>query len=371
MKVLFLARYLPQTGSTTHIYTLARGLMQRGHEVYLMSSGPANNKAAINIFNQIKKEGMKHYKVCFPNHPNFHFLGKVIQLVKYIAAVPSALHAIKKIKPDIVHVHYPVTSYIAKLYKMISGKKFIVTHHISGIPKHPLYKKADYIAISRELKEELIDRFHYSEQQIRLIFNGVSRDTFDKDVDEHEKQRIKEELKLPHDKPIIGFAGSINSRKGVDVLLAACNLVKKDFHIVLLGDGDKEWIHALIKKNNLSEKISIFPFQDPLPFYAIFDIFVLPSRKEGFPLVPIEAMMMGTPVIRSNVEGASDQIESGYNGYIFDNENSNMLAEQIDSLLENEKLRVEMGNNAKNLARSKFTEKNMINQLLNLYQEIK
>jgi len=370
MKILFLARYLPQEGSTTHIYTLSKELIKRGHEVHLMSSGPSNEDAAVNIFNEAIEMGMKHHIIGFPNSPKFNLIGKFTQLIKYILASPKALYIMHKIKPDVVHVHYPVTSYIAKLYKMLTGKKFVTTHHISGIPKHPLHKKADYVvAISQELKKELVEKFSYSDNQIRLIFNGVSAEVFDRVVDEQKKFMIRKELSLPNDMPIIGFVGSLNYRKGIDVLLEACSLIDGNFHITLLGDGDNNWVNSLIEKNDLKGKVSIFPFQNPINFYSIFDVFVLPSRKEGFPLVPLEAMMMGVPTIRSNVEGSSDQIINGVNGYIFKSEDSKELAEYIKLLLDDEKLRNNMANNAKNQAKSKFTEKIMMDKLIDLYKE--
>jgi hypothetical protein len=59
-----------------------------------------------------------------------------------------------KIKPDVVHVHYPVTSYIATFYQSFTGTKFITTFIFSGILKHTLHKEADFvIAISQNYEE--------------------------------------------------------------------------------------------------------------------------------------------------------------------------------------------------------------------------
>lgn len=371
MKILFLARYLPQAGSTTHIYTLARELIKKGHEVHLLSSGPKNEDAAITIFNQILEEGIIHHKIDFPQNLKFGLKGKVVQLIKYIAATPRAIIEIYKIKPDVIHVHYPVTSYIAKLYKLFTGKKFATTYHTTGIPKHPLHKKADYvIAISQALQKELIEKFHYKENQIRLIYNGVSREMFDRQVGEEEKCIIKKELYIPQNIPIIGFVGSLNSIKGLDVLLEACGLINGNFHLVLLGDGDQEWVTSLIEDKNLTKKVSIYPFQNPYRFYSIVDIFVLPSRKEGFGLASVEAMMMGIPTIRSNVGGSSDQIDHGLNGYIFKNEDAKELAKYLYILLEDKALRKNMGDNARNLVLNKFTEDIMMDKLINLYEHI-
>lgn len=371
MKVLFFARYLPQEGSTTHMYTLAKGLIDRGHEVHMISAGPKEDDSAIKIFNNITDYGMKHHKVGFPLKPSFNLLGKVNQLIKYMLATPKALYIVLKIKPDVIHVHYPVTSYIAKIYCKLNRRKFITTHHITGIPKHPLHKKADYvIAISRELKDELENIFEYDNDQVKLIFNGVSESKFNKEITKEQKMNIKKELGINEDDIIVGFVGSFNKRKGIDILLEACSYIKnRNIKIILVGDGDIDWIRNLITKFELNEITNIYKFQDPQKFYSIFDIFVLPSRQEGFPLVPLEAMMMGVPVIRSNVEGSYDQITNGENGFIFENENSEELSECIIKLIDNSKLRNDMGRKSKDKAIREFSQKIMIDKLIELYNE--
>lgn len=371
MKVLFLARYLPQEGSTTHMYTLAKGLIDRGSEVHMISAGPKEDESAIKIFDEVIEYGMEHHKVGFPLNPSFNLLGKVSQLMKYMLATPKALYTIFKINPDVIHVHYPVTSYIAKIYCKLSGKKFITTHHITGIPKHPLHKKADYvIAISRELKNELENKFEYNTEQVKLIFNGVSESKFNKEISKQQKMKIKKDLGINEKDITIGFVGSFNKRKGIDILLEACSYIKnKNIKIILVGDGDVDWVKNLITKFELNDITSIYKFQDPQKFYSIFDIFVLPSRQEGFPLVPLEAMMMGVPTIRSNVEGAYDQICYGKNGFIFKNENSEELSEYIIKLIDNSELRNEMGRESKNKAINEFSQKIMIDKLLDLYNE--
>lgn len=372
MKILFLARYLPAKGSTMHIYSIAKGLIDRGHDVYIISAGPKEEEAAKRIFNDVIEHGVKHYKVRFPLDPDFSILGKLHQLCLYIMVIPRVIYLMFKIKPDVIHVHYPVTSYLAKIYANLTGKKFIMTYHISGIPKHVLHRKADYvIAISREMYDELLKRFNYNQEQIRLIFNGVSTDKFYKRLSEESKCSLKEELNLPVDKPIIGFVGSLCERKGVDILLEACSkLTDIDFHVVLVGNGDVQWVEELINNFNLKGRVSIYPFQDPVKFYSVFDIFVLPSRKEGFPLVAVEAMMMGIPTIRSDVGGARDQIEHEINGYIFENKNSTELYRYIKLLLKDKELRERIGQKAQLHAINNFSEDIMIEKLLQVYKEI-
>ena len=279
---------------------------------------------------------------------------------------------IRKINPDIIHVHYPVTSYMAWIYCKLFNKKFVTTYHIKGIPNQILHRKANKsIAISSEMIDELEKRWGYKKKDISLVFNGVSKEKFDKNISLKEKLEIKEKLKLPLDKKIIGFVGSYEYKKGIDILLEACKGMKRDdYHIVLLGDGDMIWVDNLITTLDIKSKVSTFRFQDPVEFYEIFDIFVLPSRNEGFPLVAIEAMMMGVATIRSNVSGAYDMIRNGETGFIFENENVKQLREIIDYLLNNEEEIVRISNCGKTNVLNKFTDDIMIDKTLNVYRSL-
>lgn len=371
MKIVLLARYLPQHGSITHCYALAKGLIDRGHDVHIISGGPSKNKSAVNIFNEAIAYGIKHHKVGFPLKSTHNLPGKIKQLFQYLFATPKALVLLFNLQPDVIHVHYPVTSYLAKIYGTMKRKKFVITYHISGIPRHPLHKKADYaIAISNDLKNELLSRFGYKNEQIRLIFNGVQTKKFCINVNSERKLKIKEELKLPANKIIIGFLGSFTHRKGIDILLNAVQGLEKDsYHLALVGEGDNDWVTSLVQEFRLEGNITLYPYQDPVKFYEVFDIFVLPSRREGFPLVSIEAMMMGIPTIRSDVEGARDQIDHGITGYLFESEKEQDLHSCISLLLNNEQLRDDIGKNSKKKVMNEFSEDTMITKLLEVYKK--
>ena len=126
----------------------------------------------------------------------------------------------------------------------------------------------------------------------------------------------------------------------------------------------------MVNKFNLEERITIYPFGDPIDYYKIFDIFVLPSRIEGFGLVVIEAMMMGIPVIRSNTEGAYDQILHMKDGFIFRNEDTEELSRYIDMLIKDSELRKEIGENGRKKAINNFSDDIMVQKTLDLYKKV-
>ena len=239
-----------------------------------------------------------------------------------------------------------------------------------GITITPLHQKGDgVIAVSQELEQESIHRFGYEPSDVYLVPHGVNPENFS----DENKVTFKDELSIKEDSLVITFVGSINKRKGIDLLLRACNLIKDQvpsFTLLIVGEGETEWMNEIIIQEGLQEVAKVFPFQDPVKFYKMADVFVLPSRKEAFGLVIIEAMMVGVPVIRSKTEGANDQILDKHDGLLFESENVEQLSECLIALLNNKNLREKIGMNGKMKAEKLFTQDVMVTNIIHVYQEI-
>ncbi len=367
MKIVFLARYLPAEGSTTHMYAAAKNLIERGHQVYIFSRGPGNDPSAINIFEKAKLDGVQFVKLPFPLFNKINLFTRSQQLAAYVFVTPVTLFHLFTLKPDVVHAHYPVTTYLASIYRSLTKKKFIVTHHITGIPKHVFNRKADYvIAISRELKEDLISSYKYDQNQVKLIFNGVRDQKTNQE--KNNNLSLRETYGIPKDRVLFGFVGSISLRKGVDIIIKAFSQCKNlKIHLIVLGNGDTNCLNQLIKDHQIEHLVTLVPFRDPADIYSMMDVLILPSRQEGFPLVPLEAMMMKKPVIRSNIQGADDQIIDGENGYLFESENHLELAHIIEKIALDPEVLIDLGKNAYQHAASNFSENSMIDKMLELY----
>ena len=367
MRIMFLSKILTKGGSAIHQYSLAKALLAKGHEVCIVSGGPIDDPQARERFEASVKDGVEHHIIGFPHAFPMGVFHKSYLLLRYIVLVPRFLLFAFKYKPDVIHVHYPVTSYLAKIYSLLTGKKYVVTYHIGGIPDHILHYRGHYaIAISSALKQELKTRFSYQDEQICLIHNGVSHLKFDGKTPQN-RIALCDKYTIPCGKTVIGFVGELSERKGIDVLCEALGEIDDDYHLVLVGDGDRRWVEKLITRYRLSKNVTIVPFQDPYELYQLFDFLVLPSRKEGFPLVVIEAMLMGKAIIRSNTEGAADQIEHGVNGFLFRNEDVDRLRKYCKLLLQDKSLREQMGREARARALERFTEKSMVDKTVDLY----
>ncbi|MDO7171358.1 glycosyltransferase family 4 protein [Mariniflexile sp. AS56] len=370
MKILILLSRIDQTGVTTNTLDLVSGLIKESNDVYLVTGGPieCNNPRLDAIYDNFKKIGTKVNQFSIPKG------NSVQRLNTSFLSILKIMYYILKIKPDVIHAQSPYMSFIPWLMH----KKFVSTLHVNDFVKSFKYKNATHlIAISRETRDYAMDLFKYKNEDITIVNHGVS-EAFAINMSLEEKNAFKLANNIPLDKVIIGFVGSIEKRKGHDLLLQAVESldasIKDKIHIIFLGsskhNNTRPWLDNLIQITNTKDSVTCFDYQDPKKFYDIFDIFVLPSRLEGFGLVVIEAMMNGCCVLRSNTEGAYDQINHGEDGFIFDNNNYQQLAELLKTSIENIPLRLTIAEKGKEKALNKFTIKAMTQGTLHVYNKI-
>ena len=371
MNIALFSRVLFLSGVTTHLIDLSNELIKKGHNVYIFTAGAQNpnNEANVRLADRLEATGAKIIKINFP----LTSTNKTSYLVSMLRSVTVVAKELKKNNIDVIHIHTPALSFIP----IILRRKFVKTVHIKDLALSFLDKKASHeIVISRETYDEAIRKFHYKENEITLIFNGVA-ESFAKTISNNDKNNFKETKNIPKDKVIIGIVGSVQYRKGHDILLEAISHLRNDLknqvHLIILGEGSETeeiWLKGLIRKFNLESTISKFGFQDPKSYYDIMDIFVLPSRLEGFPLVAIEAMMSNCCVIRSDTEGAYDQIEPGVSGILFKNESIAELTKQLEFAINNEPERIKIAAAGREYALDNFTAEKMTEKTIAVYEKI-
>jgi glycosyltransferase involved in cell wall biosynthesis len=136
------------------------------------------------------------------------------------------------------------------------------------------------------------------------------------------------------------------------------------------ADGEK-WLLDLIEQEHLEKKVSVLPFQDPKPVYQMFDVFTLPSRIDTFGLVAVEAMMSGCCTIRANSYGATDQINHGKSGFIYDMEDAKELGKLLHQVINDHALRNTLAVAGKEKALIQFTKDGMVEKTVTVYEELK
>lgn len=233
---------------------------------------------------------------------------------------------------DLIPIIYP--EYVGKTYSL-QARIFYPTamKHASKI-----------ITDSYHTKNDIIRLYQVPETKIEVIYPGVSNHFAP--VSNDQKQRLRDKFNLNN--PFILFVGAIEPKKNIELLLKAfylCQKQKSDLHLVIAGKIAWKYqkVLSLIEKLNLGSKIRLLnfiPYEDLPALYSTAEVFVFPSRYEGFGLPPLEAMKCGTPVITSNMSSLPEIV--GDRGMMVSPNDHEKLAELIMKILSDQQLRTEL-----------------------------
>ncbi len=208
----------------------------------------------------------------------------------------------------------------------------------------------------------------------RVIWNGsacgVDLKRFDIQKKDNWRRATRETLGYVENDIVIGFVGSIAKEKGLNELLKACQIIfsqKGNYRLLMVGY--KESYHTI--RPELREWLENSPWVTVLPpsneiaqYMASMDIFSLPSYREGFGMVVVEAEAMGIPVIVSDVPGPIDGMQNGVTGLVVPVKNSEKLAEAISLLGNDDTKRLEFGKNAVTFVHEKFEQNEFLKKVV-------
>lgn len=367
MRVLFAAKYLDSGGITTHMHTLGRCLLRRGIAVGIVSGGQIGvHTHGPDWFTRV---GIPHFTVPFS--------GREKDLSKVLRSLLLFPRVVRDFSPDVIHVHWRSVSLFAELERLFHGIPFVTTLHSDGIPRGGLARRLSFwgeyaIAISQATREYLVKSFGLPDDKVVLIHHGVDEEWFSPPTDE---QRACARLAL-HVSPtdfVVAYVGRLAQEKRVeDLIKATKTLVPLYPHLrlVIAGSGSLEpEIKEQIRAEGLQDHVKMLGYMETKTVLAAPDVLCLPSSGEGFALVAVEAMMMGVPVIRTDVGGARDQIMNGVNGWLYDVGDVSALAGHLRNLLEHPALRRQMADRAHSFAAEHFSASTMAERTIDVYKK--
>ncbi len=406
MKILYVITQAELGGAQKYVLSLAK------HFGGTIASGSDSEE----LFEQAKKIGVPTYKL--------HNLKRDIHPINDLLAAWEIRKLIEIIKPDIVHLNSSKAGILGSLASFgLSAKggsasggktKVIFTAHgFVFLEPMPMWKKNFYLALEKTAssfrdfiitvseidKQSALKHKLIVENKIQTVHNGLKQINFLekneamdvlktrsgelKNIQAFSALQIKPPLpnpppqeegnKLTGTKTIIGCVANFYKTKGLDVLLDAVSLLsenlKNQIQVILIGSGEEE--------KNLRFKIEdlrltkIFKFTGNIPnaseYLKAFDIFVLPSRKEGFPYAILEAMQAGLPIVATNVGGIPEAL--GDVGILVKPENPKELSQALENLVLNKKFAISLGEKAK--ARSQlFSEEKMLSETKAIYEKV-
>jgi len=301
------------------------------------------------------------------------------------------LKTINNIKPDLINTHGFLFYFSFKTSKLYNKYPLVFTFHgdfqflkgfdriIYGVKcqiigRNMLTKSDHIIVTSRINKGILIKKFNVPPPKISIIPYGVDHTLFTP-----KKDGILFKNKFNINADYILCVSRLEKEKGIDILLRAyAKIYSKHLEVslVIIGEGShKDDFVRLAKKLKISDRVFFvgpFPHGELLTSaYAGARIFVLPSIKEPFGIVLLEAIASGTPIVASNDGGFAPEIIKQYkNGLLFDSGNYVDLSSKILFMLENPEIAKNMANRLRDNNLSSFKWDEIVNKVLDVYNYI-
>lgn len=155
---------------------------------------------------------------------------------------------------------------------------------------------------------------------------------------------LRAEVSIPRDAFVLGYIGRVTADKGVDTLIEACSRLQPQtpIHLLLIGSSD-EGAPPLVADHQSAYVHAIPWVQDPWPFFATMDALCLPTKREGFPNVVLEAAAASVPTITTRATGAIDSVIDGTTGLLVAVGRADELATAIRTMCSNPVRKREMG----------------------------
>ena len=366
-KVLQVIPKLGYGGAETGCYDIAHYLAEKNCKSYIITSGGP-------LLKFIRKDKVKIFRLPVQSKNPILILLNTI----FISLIIIFLRI------NIVHARSRAPAWSCFLSCKITRTKFVTTFH--GVYNFSNSLKKFYnsvmvrsnlvIAGSNYIFNHIQENYSHlinNKKRLLVIFRGINTEYFDNSNITNDKvQNVYSALNLSSEKFKILLPGRLTRWKGQEMFIESLNLLKKkynkeNFQGIILGSHQGRTVYfkkliSLIEKYGLKRDIIFIKHIKEMPVaYYVSDIVVSSSiEPEAFGRISVEAQAMRRPILASNHGGSKETIVNGKSGFLFDNNNPESLAENLNKLMEMDKDKLQsIGNEGRKNILKKFDVEQM------------
>jgi len=360
MRLLLVADSLDVGGAEWHVVNLASALAEQGHRITLACTvegvlAPLAEQAGISV------------------RPLLHHLVKRRQSPRYAWKLAKL---VRQSQFDLVHAHM-YASALASAYALLGTSiPLVITEHSQANWRSQYacrcsqwsYSQARHIiAVSREIRRRLIEQEGVPSDRISVIMNALPP------VSELHKSIQPDLPAALRTGLLVGVAARLQPEKGVAYFLEAAAHVLQflpEVHFLVMGDGpQRKELQAYVEQLGVQEHVHFLGFRlDARAIIGLLDVLVVPSLSEGTPLVTLEAMSAGVPVVASAVGGIPEQVRHQSEGILVPPGDALALGEAVLHLLQNPTWMQQLGEAGRQRALSRFSFTTMLQETENVYR---
>lgn len=284
---------------------------------------------------------------------------------------------------DVIHTHNTDPFISGGLARLLVPKRVVHVHtdHARSFPDATRYHVAEHVlswfthavvGVSEHTTDNLRRYERISPRKLVTIPNGIDPSPYDHPAPRDE---IRAELGVAPDVPLMGLAARLTDQKGIDVLLRALPSVLERVpraHLVVAGDGpEREPLEALAHEVGVADAVSFLgPRTDFVDLITGLDVYALPSRWEGLPMVILEAMAARVAIVAAAVGGVPRAVVDGRSGLLVASEDEAALAAALVRALSEPALRRSLADEARRTFEAEYSADVMTRRYERLYRRL-
>lgn len=314
-----------------------------------------------------------------------------------LVALARLRRLLRDLRPDIVHAHTPKAGFLGMMAAVLTGVPIRI-YQMRGLPmltargpRRRLLRMTEKIACrcadavlcnSHSIRGLVLEEDICSEEKAKVLQNGSGNGVdaigrFNpKRLARDVRLDTRRDLSIPSDAMVVGFVGRLVREKGIVELAEAWWLLRDDhprLHLLLVGPFETQdrLTGDVLERLQRDDRVHLTGMDWDTPrLYATMDLVVLPTYREGFPNVPLEAAAMSLPVVATRVTGCVDAVRDGITGILIEPRDAGELAIAIRSYLRDPELRRRHGEMGRRWVLQEFRQDRIWEDLFREYQDL-
>lgn len=311
-----------------------------------------------------------------------------------IVAMKTVRRLIKKYDPDIIYAHSSKAGAIARIanigLKNTKGQKIKCIYNSHGWAfnmrcirsKRFLYTMIEKVAalfckriicISQAEKQSALNKRICSESKLHVIVNGIDIDGYEQRKADKVSNISRKSCGIPEKAFVVGMVSRISEQKAPDIFIEMAGLIKKkipEAYFIIVGDGqDRKKIESYAINHGINLFIAGWS-ENALDYVEIFDVAVLLSRWEGFGLVLPEYMLVGKPIVASNVDAIPNIITDEENGLLVSVDNADEAYRAVVRLYNDKALCMKLVERGDAIVHERYNVKRVVKETEQLIYDV-
>lgn len=382
VRVLRVIARLNMGGPALHVAYLSAGLAERGYDTTLVAGTLARGEGSMAYV--AANRGVEVVKV--------DALSREISPLHDVLSVLRLARLIREQRPQILHTHTAKAGAVGRLAALLASdaRPPIIVHtfhgHVLrgyfGLPKTMAFRLLErwlarittrLVAVSPQVRDDLVGLGVAPAEKFTVVRLGI--ELGERLGGSQTRDETRSLLGIAPETFVVGWVGRMTGVKRTDDVLAAVVELRRrgvDAALLMVGDGpDRDHVEARASELGIVRSCFFLGYQEDVAgWYQAFDTMILPSANEGTPVVVIEALASGCPVVATSVGGVPDVVQEGVDGFLVPAGDTHAMAERLERLAGDPELRRRMGDAGRQSMPARYAVERLVDDVDQLYRSL-